>query len=141
MSGVEWLSVVQSAAIALAAAAGTTAWHDARAGLLGMFGRAGGDESAVGRQLDRSASAVRDAPATDPAAQDRVREQLRLQWEARLGDLAEANPAVIDELRQWVRSVQQELPATVHYDLSRAQGVQVNQSGGNIQHNTFPGAG
>jgi hypothetical protein len=140
MSGVEWLSVVQSAAVALAAAAGTTAWKDARAGMLAMFGRAGGDESAVGRQLDRCESAVRDAPA-DPAAQDRVREQLRLQWEARLGDLAEAQPAVIDELRQWVRSVQQGLPAAVYYDLSRAQGVQVNQSGGNVQHNAFPGAG
>lgn len=141
MSGVEWLSVVQSAATALAAAAGTTAWHDARTGMLSMFGRAGGDEQAVGRQLDRSETAVREAPATDQEAQDRVREHVRVQWEARLGDLADAHPTVVDELRQWTRSVRQRLPEAVHYDLSRAQGVQINQAGGNTQHNVFPGAG
>ncbi|MEH1166947.1 hypothetical protein V6V47_16330 [Micromonospora sp. CPCC 205539] len=125
MSELEWMPVVESAALALGAAAGTGIWMDARNGILALARRAGRDEAGTAELLDETDARVRTADAA--AEQDRVRERAARDWQVRLDDLFRRTDGASEDLFAWTAEVTGRLPADqrrwVQHITASAQGA------------------
>jgi len=105
---VDLQAVFQAAAIALATAAGTGVFADARTGILGLFRRGGRDERETAQLLDDMDAAAREV---GPERCDEVRADLARDWQVRLADLVRRNPELVDDVLAWVRETEGRLPA------------------------------
>ncbi|SBW21921.1 hypothetical protein FDG2_2170 [Candidatus Protofrankia californiensis] len=106
----EWIvTLAASGGAGLLGAAATDAWQSARAGVVGLFTRAGDRrQELVADWLDDTAAAVEQA---DPAERERVRRELLPAWQTRLADLLAEYPEAAEELRAWTAQVHQALPS------------------------------
>ncbi|WP_432017958.1 hypothetical protein [Streptomyces sp. 1222.5] len=101
-------AVVQSAATALATAAGTSVFADARAGVLALFRRGGRDERETAELLDEADAAAREVL---PERRDDTRANLTRDWQVRLSDLVRRNPDLAEDVLTWVRETEERLPS------------------------------
>ncbi|MFI5937395.1 hypothetical protein [Actinoplanes sp. NPDC051494] len=90
----ELQTVIESAALALAAAAGTSAWADARKGVVALFGRFGRDPQ---QQLDADAGIIAEAVGTQGEAAARAK--VSRAWQERLTELAAGTPDAAEGIR------------------------------------------
>lgn len=143
MMGIELVPVVEAAAVALAAAAGTGVWNDARTGVMKLFRRGGHDERDTIELLDETDTAVR---AAEPHEQDHVRQDMTRDWQVRLRDLVRQHPEIATELRDWAQQVHGGLPRAQQQWVQNitASGIGANAQGvmfGNIiNHHAAPPA-
>ena len=105
---VDLQAVIQAAVIALATAAGTGVFADARTGILALFRRGGRDERETAQLLDDTDAAAREV---GPERRDEVRADLARDWQVRLADLVRRNPELVDDVLAWVRETEGRLPA------------------------------
>jgi hypothetical protein len=114
VTGIEWVPMVDSALVALGAAAGAGAWAQARSGIVALFRRHARDTTAIEEQLtaDRDRLARGDAATVDA-------------WRARLTELLQERPEAVAELRDWEsRQTQQNVQhITASAPNATAQGV------------------
>ncbi|TWG23609.1 hypothetical protein [Actinoplanes teichomyceticus] len=138
----EWLmTLAATGGSALVGAAATSAWEAARAGIAGLFGRAGARRAElVGQWADETAAALAQAPADQLAV---VRDQSARAWQQRLVDLVREYPEVVDELRSWVEQTKRDLPEPrqgwVNTFVARDNATQYNAPGGSIVVNNTDG--
>jgi hypothetical protein len=105
---VDLQAVIQAAAIALATAAGTGVFADARTGILALFRRGRRDERETAQLLDDTDATAREV---GPERRDEVRADLARDWQVRLADLVRRNPELVDDVLAWVRETEGRLPA------------------------------
>ena len=104
----EILSLLNTGAATLVAAAATDAWQQARKGFARLLGRGDqGRERATERRLDALAAAVQQA---SPEGRAEVCRQLQAAWQVRLGDLIEDDPNIAPSLQDLIERVRTELP-------------------------------
>jgi hypothetical protein len=100
--------VIQVAAIALATAAGTGVFADARTGTLAVFRRGGRDEPETAQLLDDTDAAAREV---EPERRDDVRADLARDWQVHRTDLVRRNCELVDDVLAWIRETEGRLPA------------------------------
>ncbi|MEV3987580.1 hypothetical protein AB0J57_01590 [Streptomyces sp. NPDC049837] len=135
------MALAGAGATALIGAMATDAWQGARGGIVRLFGRDDENRGAVvAAQLDEDAVLV---GRTDPAEEDRVREELVPVWRRRLVVLLEEHPDAEEDLRGLVERVRGGLPderrVWVQTNTARDSATLFAVQGGSIHYHQAPG--